>query len=443
MFNSNNAASQKSSEKLIDKLIVDNYSIIEGIELENKIKISPTNRSLIFIFQRAGNIDKEFEYSYYLDGFDENWSRKSHKTEKEYTNLDPGNYIFYIKAYKNSSSDIITSQVNFSILPPWYMSKQAYIIYIFLLLLLLWFLIWLNTKRLTKIKLRFEKLVIQRTQEIVSKKEEIEFQHEEMKASLRYARTIQQAVLSIEDNMDKYLNFFLIYRPKEIVSGDFYWFSIPNYYTRSDRTNDIKMMFAAVVDCTGHGVPGAFMSMLGIRLFNEIVNERKIFNPAEILNELDKGIIKSLRQDKTSNNDGMDISLCKIEYANEENESVKVTYSGAKSPLYYIVKNENKKIVRIKGTFKDIGGTFEFDHKFENQEFFLNRGDLLYLTSDGYIDQNNSDRIRFGTVKFMKLLRAISSRSLEAQKNVLKREFDSFRENEEQRDDITVLGIKL
>ncbi|MCS7005924.1 MAG: SpoIIE family protein phosphatase, partial [Cytophagales bacterium] len=189
----------------------------------------------------------------------------------------------------------------------------------------------------------------QQREEIMAQRDFIEMKNKEltelnahMSQSIQYASQIQRAILPAEEVIRNYVqDFFLIYLPKDVVSGDFYWFSkIDNH------------LFFAAVDCTGHGVPGAFMSMIGNTLLNKIINENKILDPAHILNALNEGIITSLRQRETGNNDGMDVCLCRIDIVNEE--QFELYFAGARRPLY-IFKDDD--IIELKGSRSHIGGS--------------------------------------------------------------------------------------
>jgi len=153
----------------------------------------------------------------------------------------------------------------------------------------------------------------------------VQSQHKNIQGSIQYAQTIQHAILPLQSNMDKFLNHFLIYRPRDIVSGDFYWFAVQEAGTEHET------IFVAAVDCTGHGVPGAFMSLIGSTLLNETVRVKKIDHPASILEQLDEGVMKALKQDKTHNDDGMDVCLCRIERLDDGN--YQILYAGAQRPL--------------------------------------------------------------------------------------------------------------
>lgn len=265
----------------------------------------------------------------------------------------------------------------------------------------------------------------------------LEKEREMTMGSIRYGLTIQQAILPLKREMDKYFESFIIYKPKDVVSGDFYWFShVPAKGIIPAKT------YVAAVDCTGHGVPGAFMSMIGSRLLNEIVNEKDIYQPSQILDTLNKGVIKALRQDTTDNNDGMDLSLCLIERQNEN--EIRITYAGAKRPLYYC-HNGTTEIKILDGTRKSIGGARATRNtsKFSDQYLTLQETDTLYLSTDGMIDQNAPNRKRFGSKRFLRILEECVKLPLEEQKAILEYEFDKYRQNQPQRDDVTLIGVKV
>ena len=260
--------------------------------------------------------------------------------------------------------------------------------------------------------------------------------------SIRYAQTIQEAILpstkKIEENIPEH---FILFRPKDIVSGDYYWYShIPPEKLNEEGYSSNGKTFIAAIDCTGHGVSGAFMSIIGNTILNEIVNQRGIYDPAEIIERLNTGIIEALRQEEKANDDGMDICLCLIEdYPTGE---VKVTFSGAKRPLYYIV--EGQPLLReLKGTNKTIGGLQRKEKSFSNQEVIIPKGSMVYLSTDGWVDQNNLNKKKLGTVKFKKLLQNNAHLQLKSQRQALETALDIHKRDVEQRDDITILGIKV
>lgn len=270
----------------------------------------------------------------------------------------------------------------------------------------------------------YRKIKSQKIQ-IEDQRDKLELQNKKINDSIHYAQNIQRAILPLNNQIKEVFESFIIYRPKDIVSGDFYWFG---------KTSNT--IFIAVVDCTGHGVPGAFMSMIGNSLLNEIILEKKLQDPAKILTLLNEKVIDALRQNESDNNDGMDVCLVSFEI-----NSKLVKFSGAKRPLY--VSRKNNEIEEIKGTRKSIGGKKEGIEDFSSVEIKLESGDILYLSSDGLTDQNNKERKRFGSNKLKEILQLNIDQSMENQKLAIEKELDIFMENEEQRDDITLIGIKI
>ncbi len=283
-----------------------------------------------------------------------------------------------------------------------------------------------------------ENEIKQQNEEISAQRDELEKKNYELakfaentNAALRYALTIQQATLPPIELLTKKLNAFVFFRPKDIVSGDFYWFSSP------ENTN---FFFLAVTDCTGHGVPGAFMSLIGSRLLSEIVDERKIYKPSEILETLNRNVHNILNQQKSFNQDGMDISLCKFEKISDNR--TKVTFAGAKQSIFYFRK-KHRIVQKLRGDVKTIGGQHYDTTFFSDRELVFEPDDLLYLITDGILDQNSPERKKIGSLGFIKIIESISDLSIENQELSLISIFNNHRKNEVQRDDVTVIGIQM
>ncbi len=249
--------------------------------------------------------------------------------------------------------------------------------------------------------------------------------------SLRYAQTIQDAILPFEERMEKYLkSYFTFYCPKDIVSGDFYWLTDLNGKT-----------YLAVADCTGHGVPGAFMSMIGSAALDALVDRNELEAPNKILEELHLTIQKALKQKNSTNDDGMDIGICVLEYL--PNGGCKILFSGAKRPIYYY-KETTKELIEIKGTRQSIGGYSKKQRiEFEVNELILEKGDCFYLCSDGYADQNNHKDIKFGSHHLKKLIHEVAHLSMDKQGEIIKQRFDDHKGKEPQRDDIAMIGVRI
>jgi serine phosphatase RsbU (regulator of sigma subunit)/ligand-binding sensor domain-containing protein len=257
--------------------------------------------------------------------------------------------------------------------------------------------------------------------------------------SIRYARTIQQASLPGRKRMAEALNdYFVIFKPKDIVSGDFYWLS--HVVETNEETGErVDKVFLAVADCTGHGVPGGFMSMIGNNLLNEIIKMQHIYDPAKVLELLDEGVILALRQNEKSNDDGMDIMLTCLEYGEE---TLSMTMSGAKTSLYYVKQGESV-VNEIRGDNRLIGGTVHKTRPFTNKGLILNRGDMFYMSSDGFADQNSPEGLKFGKDRFKEFFAQHAGYTTNDQKSLLETALASHQQDTPQRDDITVVGVRL
>jgi phosphoserine phosphatase RsbU/P len=258
---------------------------------------------------------------------------------------------------------------------------------------------------------------------------EIEEQKKHIMDSIYYARRIQTAILPSFALLDRYIkNYFIFYLPKDIVSGDFYWMH---------QTGNLVML--AAVDCTGHGVPGAFMSIVGFNQLNYAVNVQKARKASDILDELNRGVIQTLNENtgETSIKDGMDMSLCVLDLKNN-----KMDFAGANNPILLVRDN---KLIKYKGDRFPIGAFVENQsQQFTNNEIRLNEGDMIYMFSDGYADQfGGPENKKFFIRRFEQLLLEISSGSMEEQKEILKNTLYEWMGNNSQVDDILVIGIRV
>jgi serine phosphatase RsbU (regulator of sigma subunit) len=264
----------------------------------------------------------------------------------------------------------------------------------------------------------------------VAANKKIDLQNKNIKSSINYAQRIQEAMLPKADVQQKLLSeSFVLFKPRDIVSGDFYWFSeIKSWYSP-----DVVIVAA---DCTGHGVPGAFMSMIGINALNGIVGGG-IAEPDQILQALDRDIRNALQQDKTGNNDGMDVALCI--YRKEKNI---LEFAGAKNPLVYI---QDGKLTQIKGDVHPIGGTKRnLEFKYRKHKVPIEEPTTVYLFSDGYRDQfGGKDGTKFLSKHFNQLLLDIHQKPMAEQKKILDERIESWKGEQSQTDDIMVIGFKL
>ncbi len=286
--------------------------------------------------------------------------------------------------------------------------------------------------------------------EIQQKTDQVEAAYKKTHASIRYARRIQQAILPEQEEIVNYFkDAFIFFEPRDIVSGDFYWFSetVPEPFYAIQQTEeglqsvfkgfeDTKYVIAAV-DCTGHGVPGAFMTLIGNDSLNAIVLEDKITKPRRILDKLDRTIKKYLKQEAGGrSNEGMDMALLVID---EENK--RVEFAGAKSPLYLVRDGE---MHIIKGSKYPIGGAQIKNKKFDSHRVPYQAGDAFYMFSDGFQDQfggpNNS---KYLSKRFRKFLLDISSLPMAEQRAILKKEFEDWKGDQSQTDDVLIIGMRF
>ena len=271
--------------------------------------------------------------------------------------------------------------------------------------------------------------------EIESKSKLIEQKNVETEQSIQYAKRIQHAILPPKEEIGQYLkDYFILYKSKDIVSGDFYFFS--------DRHADQGKVYIASVDCTGHGVPGAFMSMIGYEKLKDAVDLAT--EPGKILNELNKGVKTALRQSSEANStrDGMDLSLCAIPIDHQK-EYTTISYAGANRPLWIVKKNSNI-VEEIKATKVAIGGLTQDQQEFEQHNLNLSKGDTLYMFSDGYADQfGGPKKKKLMTGKFKDIIVSIQHLSIQEQHNYLNDFIDDWMKDSEQVDDILVIGVKI
>jgi serine phosphatase RsbU (regulator of sigma subunit) len=281
-------------------------------------------------------------------------------------------------------------------------------------------------------KERLETEVAHRTAEVVKQKAEIEVKNKEITDSINYAKRIQSALLPVREQIRASLpDSFVLYRPKDIVSGDFYWF-----HTKGDK------IFIAACDCTGHGVPGALMSMIGNNLLSQAVAEKNINDPGEILSEVNRNIRRALKQTGSvgESRDGMDIAFCSLE---KSSAGFSLQYAGAQRPLW-IRRQNSVEMEEITPDKASLGGLTDDAVRFTTHTFNINSGDSLYLFTDGYADQFGGEKgKKMMTRRFRELLLSISSKTMEEQEKNLELEFDAWKGHREQVDDILVIGIKI
>ncbi|MBN8702623.1 MAG: SpoIIE family protein phosphatase [Bacteroidetes bacterium] len=383
-------------------------------------------------------------YQWMLDGQDDNWQPVSKETKVHYGNLREGAYTFKLKC---QSPDGIWSEpisYRFKVQPPFYRTWWAYLFYSALagssfILIYRW-----RTRALLEEKKELEKIVKERTIQVVKQmemveeqkeliekqKEEVEAQHElieeknkEITSSINYALRIQHSILPPEDRLKQiFSEYFIVYKPRDIVSGDFYWAEITD-----------NNFFFSVADCTGHGIPGAFMSLLNISLMNEAVLSKGYTSPSEIFGFVRK--ILNIFSERQQNKDGMDAVLCVLDKSKKT-----LQFSCANNTLWLVRNNE---LIEYDSDNMPVG-KYYVDAPFMVHTLQLQDGDTIYLTTDGYPDQFGGEKgKKFKSKALKELLVKISPLPLLEQQNILDKAFEDWKKGYDQVDDVCLMGIRI
>jgi ligand-binding sensor domain-containing protein/serine phosphatase RsbU (regulator of sigma subunit) len=405
-------------------------------DISDKLILSPGNYKIRIDFLGISLKEPQLvNYQYKLEGFDQ-WSEITKNTSITYNHITEGNYKFIVKA-SNGDGAVSLNPLTISIIikkPVW---KKWWFYPVNVLLLIILIVIYVKRReyRFLSEKRILEEKVRERTIEIQNQKNEIESQRNiineknaDITSSIKYASHIQNAVLPPLDLIDKLLpDNFILSKPKDIVSGDFYWIT----------EKDNKIVFT-VADCTGHGVPGAFMSLLGITFLNEIVNVEGITKSVDIVEKLRERVIQSLQQGRKDipTTDGMDIVLCVL-----DRDQKKIQYTGGMNNLIYI-RNGKLEVVRSDRT--SVCVLYNNSEPFTMKEFEYKTGDVFYLFSDGYPDQFGGEHDRkYFVHRFYVELLDIHRLPMFKQKEILEKNLKEWMGDNVQTDDITIVGIRL
>jgi serine phosphatase RsbU (regulator of sigma subunit)/ligand-binding sensor domain-containing protein len=420
------------------------YGNNEKLNLDN-FSFSFKNNATSFTFSAAsyGN-EKENKYQYFLEGYDKDWSEWSSLSSKEYNYLPEDEYIFRVRA-KNIYNQISKEdQFTFVVLPPWYREMWAYFIFAIVLILIIYLIIKLATHRLLQSKKHLEEVVKARTIDITIEKNKVESQkllledvhkklserNKDVMDSIVYAQHIQTSILPpIDKFKTEFEESFIFYKPRDIVSGDFYWF---------EKLGDYFVI--ACADCTGHGVPGAFMSMICATLLYKIIEKKEVKSCNKGLEELDKELHKALRQEEDNGEknsmDGMDIALISINL-----KDMVCDYAGAYRPLYLIRDNE---LSIFNSNRLSVGGAYMKNKVFEGEQIKIKKGDQIYLFTDGITDQFGGEKNKkFKRERLKKLFLENADYPMDVQKKNIEQAFNDWKGNNEQLDDVLVVSIQI
>ncbi|MDC3220249.1 SpoIIE family protein phosphatase [Flavobacteriales bacterium] len=382
----------------------------------------------------------EVVYSWMLEGYDNTYTPLTKDRKVTYQQLPAGQYTFKLLACSNDDNcSIEPLEFKFFIRSPIWKTWWFITIAILSVIFASYFFVKIREDRLKRENEKLEDIIKDRTKEvveknrmmkvvndeIVQKNEIIEQKNEEFNSSVRYAETIQTAFLPDKKELfETFEDSFIFYQPRDVVSGDFYWFK------RLEKT-----FLVAAVDCTGHGVPGALMSMIGMTMLNGI-DTNEVQNTGEALNQIDAQVNLAFENSEVQSQDGMDLALLMINM-----EEKVIQFSGAQRPLFLIRNGELKE---FKSTKTSIGGNYEGIKSFDYSNILFKEGDCVYIFSDGYQDQFGGEKDKKFKVRNMKdLLISISGLPMKDQEKIIKDAFLDWKGETEQTDDVLVIGIRL
>lgn len=421
--------------------------------------ILPYKHNSVTIEFNAIETERNFmvNYQYMLRGEDDTWRPVTRNTFATFGNLREGSYTFMLRAQSPQGIWTMPIEYSFRVLPPLWRSWWMYIIYTVTMVVSIRMLILWRVKVLENEKKYLEKVVKQRTIDLEREKEEAERQralveekneeiatqheqliihHKAISDSINYAQWLQMALLPSGKTIDELLvDVFVFYNPKDVVSGDFYWvekIALPD--------NSGERVLFAVADCTGHGVPGALISVVCNIALNSAVKEFKLISVDEILFKVNELVIETFERSGRSMHEGMDIALCSIDYTTKE-----LQYAGAGIPLYIYSKSNTKDpIIYLKASPSFIGQRANVHKRFQMEKVCLNSGDIIYITSDGLIDQfGGDDAKKFSVKQFKELILSNVDKPMPVQRDVISDTFYKWKGVLDQIDDVCVMGIKI
>ncbi|MCB9188686.1 MAG: SpoIIE family protein phosphatase [Flavobacteriales bacterium] len=411
---------------------------------DDQFVLNEIGTSLVFDYSKAAlefsfaapfyqNVS-ETKYSYYLKGFDEGWSEWRSDHRVSYTNIPEGKYELLCKVKTADGMESEPAVIQFEVLPPWYRTWWFRTLVLLVVVGIIYLLFRARTATLRKRQKELEETVEERTREVVEEKKEVEKQkhlveekNQEIQDSINYAERIQRSMLANKQLMDEFFSdYFVFFQPKDVVSGDFYWASL------------LKDGRIAIVnaDSTGHGVPGAIMSMLNMNSLKESV-KLGLLEPNEILNETRRIVKQTLKNDGSEDGgkDGMDCSLIVF-----RKDDASIDFAAANNPVW-IVRGEE--LIEFKGDKMPVGKHDRDNEPFTMQQFVLEKGDVIYTLTDGMPDQFGGPKgKKYMYKKLKELLISIAGLPMEEQRQKIATELNDWMKDEEQVDDICIIGIR-
>lgn len=400
--------------------------------LPNELSLAHNNNYLTFSYIGITmNRPKRVRYQYILEGIDPSWSVVTDRTEAPYGNLPHGTYTFKVKAMNSEGFWSQPLSYTFTIRPPWWQTWWAYGAYFVIIVGSGVYYIRWRESALKARQRELEQTVEERTAEVKEEKKLVEEKNKEILDSIAYAKRIQSTILpSIRAFKANLEDSFVLYLPKDIVAGDFYWF---------ERVKGDNRLFFAACDCTGHGVPGAMVSVVCHNALNKALYEFGRRTPAEILDKTSELVIDNFNKNMELNDevkDGMDASVCAF-----NPETGELTWAGANNPL--LLLRHGQQIVELKADKQHVGRS-DNRRPYTNHNFQLQKGELIYLITDGFADQFGGERNKkFQKAKLRELLYSIHHLPMDEQRKTLLETFEKWRGTNEQVDDVTIIGVRM
>lgn len=405
---------------------------INKLGTPTKLVLPYTENHLTFEYCALTN--SSVSYSFYLSGEDTEWSPLTDKREVTYSNLNPGTYEFKVKSVDNFGVESEVLSIPIIINSPYWQTWWFRISVVLFILIVIIVFIRLRERNYRAQQLELEKTVQVRTKEVVQEsaraeqqKKLVEQKNKEILDSITYAKRIQTAMLPSRELLENaFKEIAVFYLPKDIVAGDFYWF---------DQSDNLKLI--GVADCTGHGVPGAMVSVVCNNALNRSIREYGITQPAEILNKTRELILTEFSRNQQDMKDGMDISLAAF-----NDDTYILEWAGANNSLW-VLKAGTTEIIEIKGDKQPIGVHVN-NILYTHHTVQLEKGDAFYLLSDGFSDQfGGPNGKKLKTAPLKEIIVSVSTEPFSSQENLLKMRFDAWKGAQEQVDDICLIGIRV
>lgn len=371
-------------------------------------------------------------FAYILEGFNETWSEYQKTATVTFTNLPNDEYVFKCKALGANGNESEILSFGFTVKTPWFKTWLFYVFIVILFVGLIYLFVKWRLSKLEKDKLKLQAIVDERTKEVVLEKEKVEEKNREILDSITYAKRIQAAIMPPTKLVKEFLkDSFIIYQPKDIVAGDFYWM-------HTSAENNDQIIFAAA-DCTGHGVPGAMVSVVCNNGLNRSVREYGIVDPGKILDKTKEIVIGEFEKSEDQVKDGMDISLCSLNTKTNE-----LKWAGANNPLWIIQSRNGETTLKEIKPDKQPIGKYANSKSFTTHSLNLEKGDLIYLFTDGFQDQFGGEKgKKFKASSFKTLLLNIHHLTMSEQEELILASFEKWKGSFEQLDDICIIGVRI